>query len=120
MFPICWACFQAQERRNERMSQQNQSIAEALQKQRAAKTRQEVEVSTRRTDVRTSIRSKQPRTVSLHTASPLFRAGIILSTIFSLSLSPGYACLLCLLERIFSAGLVPLSLAPDSANLSRE
>lgn len=37
--------FQAKERRNERMSQQNQSIAEELQKQRAAKTRQEVEVS---------------------------------------------------------------------------
>lgn len=33
------------ERRKERMSQQNQSIAEELQKRRAAKTREEVEVS---------------------------------------------------------------------------
>lgn len=42
----CSACgfFQAQERRNERMSQQNQGIAEELQRSRAAKTREEVEV----------------------------------------------------------------------------
>lgn len=40
-----WLVVQAKERRHERMSQQNQSIAEELQKQRAAKTRQEVEVS---------------------------------------------------------------------------
>lgn len=36
--------FQAQELRNERMSQQNQGIAEELQRRRAAKTREEVEV----------------------------------------------------------------------------
>lgn len=35
---------QAKERRNERMSQQNQKMAEELQKRRAAKTREEVEV----------------------------------------------------------------------------
>ncbi|CAM9526825.1 unnamed protein product [Laminaria digitata] len=34
----------AQERRNERMSQQNQGIAEELQRSRAAKTREEVEI----------------------------------------------------------------------------
>ena len=55
IFPSCVAsghappvryvtAFQAQELRNERMLQQNQGIAEELQRSRAAKTREEVEV----------------------------------------------------------------------------
>lgn len=42
--------FQAKARRDERISQQNEGIAEELQKRRAAKTRQEVEVRGNKTD----------------------------------------------------------------------